>query len=99
MVRRWCIPLAGAVLVVGSVAASAPAAAAGTAPHVPAVIRPGGRMISPGSPLTGRGSPRRASQSTNWSGYAATGSFHSVSANWTEPTGQCTSARLSLIHI
>ena len=94
MVRRWCIPLAGAVLVVGSVAASAPAAAAGTAPHAPAVrqVRPGGRMISPGSPLTGRGSPRRASQSTNWSGYAATGSFHSVSANWTEPAGQCTSA-------
>ena len=95
MVRRWCIPLAGAVLVVGSVAASAPAAAAGTAQRAPAVrqVRPGGRMISPGSPLTGRGSPRRASQSTNWSGYAATGSFHSVSANWTEPTGQCTSAR------
>src|SRR5262252_5923441 len=94
MVRRWCISLAGAVLVVGSVAASAPAAAAGTAPHAPAVrqVRPGGRMISPGSPLTGRSSPQHASQSTNWSGYAATGSFHSVSANWTEPTGHCTSA-------
>jgi len=94
MVRRWCIPLAGAVLVVGSVAASAPAAAAGTASHAPAVrqVRPGGRMISPGSPLTGRSSPQHASQSTNWSGYAATGSFHSVSANWTEPTGHCTSA-------
>ena len=94
MVRRWCIPLAGAVLVVGSVAASAPAAAAGTAPHASAVrqVRPGGRMISPGSPLTGRSSPQHASQSTNWSGYAATGSFHSVSANWTEPTGRCTSA-------
>jgi Peptidase A4 family len=95
MVRRWCIPLAGAALVVGSLAASAPAAAAGRAPHAPAAvhqIRPGGRMIRPGSPLIGHGFPRRQDQSTNWSGYAATGSFTSVSANWTEPTGHCTSA-------
>ena len=95
MVRRWCIPLAGAAMVVGSLAASAPAAAAGRVPHAPAAvhqIRPGGRMIRPGSPLIGHGFPRRQDQSTNWSGYAATGSFTSVSAHWTEPTGHCTSA-------
>jgi Peptidase A4 family len=35
-------------------------------------------------------------QSTNWSGYAATGgtgAFHSVSASWTEPTATCSSRR------
>ena len=94
MVRRWCVPLAGAALVAGSVAASAPAAAAGRAPHTAGVhqVRPGGRMVRPGGPLTRHGFPQNAAQSTNWSGYAATGSFHSVSANWTEPTGNCTSA-------
>jgi hypothetical protein len=49
-------------------------------------------MIRPGSPLAGHGRPVNQDQSTNWSGYAATGSFSSVSANWTEPTGHCTSA-------
>ena len=50
MVRRWCVPLAGAALVAGSVAASAPAAAAGRAPHTAGVhqVRPGGRMVRPG---------------------------------------------------
>jgi hypothetical protein len=94
MVRRWCIPLAAAALVVGSVAASAPAGAA-AAPHAPAAahqIRPGGHMIRPGGPLARRGRPQNQEDSTNWSGYAATGSFTSVSANWTEPTGHCTSA-------
>ena len=93
MVRRWCIPLAGAALVIGSLAC-APAAAAGRAPHAPASVhqvRPGGRMIRPGSPA-GHGLPRNQQQSSNWSGFAATGSFTSVSANWTEPTGHCTSA-------
>ena len=93
MVRRWCIPLAGAALVIGSLAC-APAAAAGRAPHAPASVhqvRPGGRMIRPGS-TAGHGLPRNQQQSSNWSGYAATGSFTSVSANWTEPTGHCTSA-------
>ena len=93
MVRRWCIPLAGAALVIGSLA-YAPAAAAARAPHAPASVHqvsPGGRMIRPGS-TAGHGLPRNQQQSSNWSGYAATGSFTSVSANWTEPTGHCTSA-------
>ena len=93
MVRRWCIPLAGAALVVGSLAISAPAGAA-AAPHAPAAahqIRPGGRMIRPGSP-DGHGRAPGQQYSSNWSGYAATGSFTSVSANWTQPTGHCTTA-------
>ncbi len=39
---------------------------------------------------------RHQDESTNWSGYAATGAsgaFHSVSASWVEPTGTCTSRR------
>jgi hypothetical protein len=95
MIRRWCIPLAGLALVAGTVAASAPAAAART-PHSVAghVIRPGAPMIRPGTnPMVGHGLPRRATPSQNWSGYAANGgTYHSVSANWTEPTGHCTSA-------
>jgi len=93
MVRRWCIPLAGAALVIGSLA-YAPAAAAAGAPHARAAVhqvRPGGRMIRPGS-TAGHGLPRNQQQSSNWSGYAATGSFSSVSASWTEPAGHCTSA-------
>jgi hypothetical protein len=31
------------------------------------------------------------STSTNWSGYAATGTFTSVSAHWVQPAGSCTS--------
>ena len=96
MLRRWCIPLAGLALVAGSVAASAPAAAAGRAPHAPAAahpVRPVIHLIRPGNPMIGHGFPRiNQATSSNWSGYAATGSFHSVSANWTEPTGHCTSA-------
>jgi hypothetical protein len=94
MVRRWCILLAGVALVLGSLAVSAPAGAA-AAPHAPAAvhqIRPGGHMIRPGGPLAGHGRPQNQEYSSNWSGYAATGSFSSVSANWTEPTGHCTSA-------
>ena len=43
--------------------------------------------------MIGHGFPRTSrAQSTNWSGYAATGSFTSVPASWTEPAGHCTSA-------
>ena len=94
MSSRWWIPLAGVALVVGSVAASAPAAAAGHAPHAVAghPVRPGGPMIRPGNPMIGDGHRSNQTDSTNWSGYAATGSFTSVSASWVEPTGKCTSA-------
>jgi Peptidase A4 family len=58
-------------------------------------FRPGGRMIRPagGSHLSTHAGHTTA-QSTNWSGYAATGgtgAFTSVSASWTEPTATCSS--------
>lgn len=92
MIRRWCLPLAGLALVAGSVAATVPAAAA-RAPHSSAahVIRPGGPMLRLGTrPMAGL---RGQKTSTNWSGYAAGhGTYTNISANWTEPTGRCTSA-------
>ena len=96
--RRWGIPLAGLGMVLGSVAAAGTAAAAPAAHQaaVTHVIRPAGHLIRPGGhgtrPLTAHGGPANAAQSTNWSGYAASGgngSYKSVSANWTEPTGIC----------
>jgi hypothetical protein len=95
MIRRWCIPLAGLALAAGSVAATAPAAAA-PAPHSIAghLIRPGGPMIRLGThPMAGRGFRAGSTTSSNWSGYAASnGTYTSVSADWTEPTGHCTAA-------
>jgi hypothetical protein len=96
MLWRWCIPLAGLGLVLGSVAAAVPAAAA-PAVHraaVTHVIRPAAHLVRPVGhgtrPLVAHGGPANAAESTNWSGYAATGrTFTSVSANWTEPTGTC----------
>ncbi|MGN6795849.1 MAG: G1 family glutamic endopeptidase [Streptosporangiaceae bacterium] len=70
------------------------------APHPVAAahgFKPGGRMIRPGG--TSRLSTHAAhttAQSTNWSGYAATGgngSFTSVSASWIEPNATCSSRR------
>jgi len=58
---------------------------------VTGLIRPLGHLIGPAGhgtqPLANRG--RVNATSTNWSGYAATGSFTKVSASWTEPTGTC----------
>jgi Peptidase A4 family len=94
MLRRWCIPLAGLGLVLGSViAAAGPAAAAPAARHS-SLIRPAVHLVRPTGhgtrPLAGHGGRGNAASSTNWSGYAATGrTFTSVSASWTEPTGTC----------
>jgi Peptidase A4 family len=102
MVRRWHIPLAALALSFGSLLAAASSASAAPVSHhasrpVPAAhgFRPGGLMVRPagGSHLTTHAGHTTA-ESTNWSGYAATGSngaFTSVSASWTEPTATCTS--------
>jgi hypothetical protein len=87
-------------LVVGSWLAAGVASAAPTASHAathPAAsgFVPGGRLIRP----TGVAQPNARGrqfqeQSTNWSGYAVTGSngaFSSVSSSWTEPTATCSS--------
>jgi Peptidase A4 family len=106
MVRRWCIPLATMALVIGSWLAAASSSAAPRAVH-PALshpaaaqgLTPGGRMIRPAAgqrPSAGHGVSNAEVQSTNWSGYAATGAngaFRSVSASWTEPTATCSSNR------
>ena len=94
MLRRWCIPLAGLGIVLGSVAAAGTASAAPAAQHAAThVIRPAAHLVRPAGhgtrPLVAHGGPADAT-STNWSGYAATGrTFTSVSASWTEPTGTC----------
>jgi hypothetical protein len=96
MLRRWCVPLAGLGLVLGSIAAAGTASAAPASPHTQAAHRigPAAHLVGPAShgtrPLVAHGGPVNAAQSTNWSGYAANGGkYTSVSASWTEPTGTC----------
>ena len=105
MVRRWCIPLTTMALVIGTWLAAAGASAAPRATHSalshPAATQgfvPGGRMVRPaaGQPSARHGVSNAEVQSTNWSGYAATGAngaFTSVSSSWTEPTASCSSNR------
>jgi hypothetical protein len=93
MLRRWCVPLAGLGLVLGSLAAAGTASAA---PQAARVIGPAAHLVTPDShgtrPLTAQGSRANEAESTNWSGYAASGStYKTVSASWTEPTGTCSS--------
>jgi hypothetical protein len=94
MLRRWCIPLAGLGLVLGSVIAAAGPAAAAPAARPGSLIRPAVHLVRPTGhgtrPLAAHGGRANAASSTNWSGYAAaSGTYTSVSANWTEPTGTC----------
>lgn len=95
MLRRWCIPLAGLGIVLGSLAAAGTASAAPAAPHATHLVRPAVHLIRPAGhgtkPLVAHGGPADAtSTSTNWSGYAAAGgTYTSVSATWNEPTGTC----------
>ena len=100
MPRRWFIPLTTLALIFGSMFAAGAASAAPLTSH-PAVvthgITPGGHMVRPaGHQAHPDGWAWNSVDSTNWSGYAATGgngAFSSVSASWTEPTGTCTSRR------
>src|SRR5579872_2419887 len=102
---RLCIPLAAGALMFGSLMAATGSAAAATTPH-PGVthVRPGGALNTfvPGGVMKHPSGPtaalarehgiRNAEQSSNWSGYAATGgtgAFSSVSSNWTEPSANC----------
>lgn len=96
MLPRWCLPLAGLALVIGSVTATASAAAAGHAPRAAAaghLVRPTIHLIRPAGtrPMIAHGFPHATS--SNWSGYAAHGrKFRSISARWVEPTGHCHSS-------
>jgi hypothetical protein len=98
MVRRWSISVAGLALVLGSLALAGPATAASTAHHgVPQTaashaFSPGGLFKqAPGThPALVNG--HRINYSTNWSGYAVTGStFTTATASWTQNAITCTS--------
>ena len=107
MLRRWSIPLATLVIAVGSLLGLAAGNASAATVHHPSTTtsRPGGaavRGFEPGGVMLRPGGAARATErnghfqaeSTNWSGYAVTGSngaFTSVSASWTQPTATCTS--------
>jgi len=98
--RRWSIPLTTAVIALGSLLGLASNASAAVAVHHPASMggyRPGGPMVRPAGHLGVRSvHGHTTAESTNWSGYAATGAngaFSSVSASWTEPTATCSGNR------
>jgi Peptidase A4 family len=91
MLRRWSILLAMVTLTVGTALAASGASATTTSVTG---LRPGGpiHLVGSSQAVRGAGAISHAAQSTNWSGYAATsGTYTSVSASWTEPTGHCSS--------
>ena len=102
MARRWFVPLASLGLIFGSMIMAASAASAAPAVAHPGIhttvyhgFTPGGLMTRPttGEHIATVGG-RTTVESSNWSGYAATGAngaFTSVSASWTQPTATCTS--------
>src|SRR5260370_39342603 len=108
MRRSWAIVFVTLIVVCGlSLAAGGPAAATSRLAGGPAagplgaMVRPGGRAgrmpIGPTAASPQGGQAAFATQttvtSTNWSGYAATGSrgqFAGVSSSWTEPAAKCT---------
>ena len=87
MLRRWGILLAMLTMTAGLTVAAGSASAATTG------FRPGGPIHLVGTAAAAprlRGGISHQAESTNWSGYAATtGTYTSVSASWTEPTGTC----------
>jgi hypothetical protein len=102
--RRRALVIAGGTVITGfALMAPAYAATSGhsattavtSAPRTAsgAILQPGGAMRHVSAPHTDVSGTRNASTtSTNWSGYAATGStFTSVASSWTEPTGTCSS--------
>jgi hypothetical protein len=93
MLGRRYIALAGMIVALGSVSAAGTAASASAATTPAAHLAGTGPMIRPGTPMVRvHGVPRNSVTSTNWSGYAASGStYTSVSSYWTQPTGTCSS--------
>jgi hypothetical protein len=97
MLKRLCVPLTALALVAASWLAVGSASASAAVPGPAAGFVPGGHLIRPGG--AGRpavpGAVNQEVESSNWSGYAATGSdgaFSSVSASWTQPTATCSSS-------
>jgi Peptidase A4 family len=97
MVRRLIVSVAGLALVAGSLALGGPAMASQghhAATRAPAahVDNPGGLFRQTPGTHPAKVGGKTISYSTNWSGYAVTGStFSSVSGSWTQPAVTCTS--------
>jgi hypothetical protein len=103
MRHSWAIVVVTLVFACGgALAAASPAAATSWPGAGPAAGRLGA-MVQPGGPVARMaGSPQEGPAvfgtqttvtTTNWAGYAATGSsghFTAVSSSWTEPTARCT---------
>jgi len=102
MVRQWCVVGMALAVMIGTATAAADVASAspfllmaGTAPAVSPghpMVRPGGLAV-PGARRTAAG---QEIGSTNWSGYAVSGShgaYRSVSATWTVPAVACSSGQ------
>jgi hypothetical protein len=93
LLRLRSLLLKSLTLIAGSALLAGTALVAGTAQASSGpALNLGGPMRAIGSTgaLATTSGIRNQAQSTNWSGYAATGrSFTSVSANWKEPTGIC----------
>ena len=92
MLRRRPILLAALALSAGTALATGGTTAMASA-STPAIthsaVNPGGvaHLIGPASDVTGA---LHQAESTNWAGYADTaGTYKSVSASWTQPSGTC----------
>jgi Peptidase A4 family len=105
MVRRWCIPLLTIALALGTMLATAAAASAAARPAArPASARAEALAIIKHLRVGQHGADHRVSgvsrhsglsqvESTNWSGYADTGSnFSKVTGSWSEPGASCSSS-------
>jgi len=100
MVRQWCVVGMAVAVMIAVAAAAADVASASPflslAFSAPAVS-PGHPMVRPGGlavPGARRAAGSKEIGSTNWSGYAASGSdgaYRSVSASWTMPAVTCSS--------
>ena len=102
MIPRWCIPVATLALAAGSLMVASTAADAAATAH-PGVTHtrpggavhgfvPGGVMQRPGGAAASRHGIKNQDESSNWSGYAVSGSdgsANSVSSSWTEPAADC----------
>jgi hypothetical protein len=91
MLRRRSMLLAALVLSAGAALVTGTSAVAHASAPSPSAINPGGvaHLIGASSQVAGG---IHEEESSNWSGYADTnGTFKSVSASWTQPTGTCKS--------
>lgn len=107
MVRQWCVVGMALAVMIGTATAAADVASASpllslastTTSPAPAssAVAPGHPMVGPGGPAAPgarRAAGNREAGSTNWSGYAVSGTagaYRRVSASWSVPAVTCTS--------